>query len=427
MRQQRTAVVNSAGLLQGSAWITAGQLFAVAARFLAGLVVARVLGPEGRGQYALVVLVPSLLTMVLSLGLGPAATYLLGRQKVPVGQVAANSLLWGAGGGTTIVLGLLVFWGVAQPPFLPDLSFPLVALSCAAVPFALVHLFISYAFLGLGQAKKFGILLLIEGFGQVVYLILFVIAAQWGLLGATLAWTLTVVTQALFAVAWLGGRVLLSLRPNLQTFREALSYGLRIYPMAVMQYLALRFDQLLVEFFAGTGPLGLYAIAISLAEAALQIPMALSTALFSRVSTSTNLQADLITPRVLRATVILTVLEAGALLVLARPLVQFLFGFEFESAVPALLWLLPGIVLYAVARILAGDLAGRGYPLLCSLAVGISLIATIVLDFAWIPGQGIVGAAWASSVAYGAHAAVLLIGFLRISRPASVQLARPRR
>ena len=46
----------------------------------------------------------------------------------------------------------------------------------------------------------------------------------------------------------------------------------------------------------------------------------------------------------------------------------------------ALLWLLPGIVLFSIANVLAAYIAGIGKPRLNLLVSGVSLIVTITLD-----------------------------------------------
>jgi len=309
-------MMGNAEFARGGLWLTATRMVAVAARFLVGLIVARLLGPEGRGQYALLVLVPTILVQLLSLGLGQANTFFLGRRRAPAGPIAANSLLLGGIGGTVAVAAFLVAWKAWQPSLLPGISLSLLALSCLAVPFALVHFFASFALLGLGQIKRFGALLLIEGVGQLGYLAIFLILTDWGLLGAILAWSLTTTTCALVAVVWLVRPVVATLRPDRSLLKETLSYGLRIYPAAIMQYLNLRFDQLLVEYLAGAVPLGLYAAAVSMTEAAWQVPIALSTVLFSRVTTTTDRHADIATPRVLRATVAIALVECALLLLL---------------------------------------------------------------------------------------------------------------
>jgi Na+-driven multidrug efflux pump len=75
--------------------------------------------------------------------------------------------------------------------------------------------------------------------------------------------------------------------------------------------------------------------------------------------------------------------------------------------------LLPGIVIFSVANVLAAYIAGIGKPRLNLYVSGISLIITITLDFALIPKLNIVGAAIASTVSYSVAAFMLIFFFIR--------------
>ena len=59
--------------------------------FGVAVVVARALGPEGRGVYALVLLSASIAQAVLNLGMGVAAVYELGKGSAPAARVLANT------------------------------------------------------------------------------------------------------------------------------------------------------------------------------------------------------------------------------------------------------------------------------------------------------------------------------------------------
>ncbi len=59
--------------------------------FGVAVVVARALGPEGRGVYALVLLSASIAQAFLSLGIGVAAVYELGKGSAPAARVLANT------------------------------------------------------------------------------------------------------------------------------------------------------------------------------------------------------------------------------------------------------------------------------------------------------------------------------------------------
>jgi hypothetical protein len=76
-----------------------------------------------------------------------------------------------------------------------------------------------------------------------------------------------------------------------------------------------------------------------------------------------------------------------------------------------MLWLIPGTVAFTVAKILQNDLAARGHLDHCLVACLIVLVTMLVLDWLWIPADGALGAARASSVAYVAASAYSLVAY----------------
>jgi O-antigen/teichoic acid export membrane protein len=107
---------------------------------------------------------------------------------------------------------------------------------------------------------------------------------------------------------------------------------------------------------------------------------------------------------------------AIGLAVFGKPAIRVLFSAGFLPAYPALLILLPGVVLLGTAKILTNDIAGRGYPHYNSITSAISLIATVALDFVLVPTRGIVGAALASTLAYSLTFAVSVVFYVLVSR-----------
>ena len=90
-----------------------------------------------------------------------------------------------------------------------------------------------------------------------------------------------------------------------------------------------------------------------------------------------------------------------------------MYGEPFRPSVAALLWLLPGIVIFSVANVLAAYMAGIGKPRLNLLVSGVSLFVTLTLDIILIPRFNIVGAAIASTISYTLTAFLLIVFFVR--------------
>jgi O-antigen/teichoic acid export membrane protein len=90
-----------------------------------------------------------------------------------------------------------------------------------------------------------------------------------------------------------------------------------------------------------------------------------------------------------------------------------LYGEPFRPSIAALLWLLPGVVLFTIANVLAAYIAGIGKPHLNLWVSGISLVITIALDLILIPKLNIVGASIASTVSYSVSAVMLIMFFVR--------------
>jgi O-antigen/teichoic acid export membrane protein len=85
----------------------------------------------------------------------------------------------------------------------------------------------------------------------------------------------------------------------------------------------------------------------------------------------------------------------------AGPLIRLLFGASFLPAVPALLWLLPGIVMLSVNTIYMNYFASTGMPPVTILAPAAAALFNVGLNLALIPRLGIVGASISSVAAYG--------------------------
>ena len=175
--------------------------------------------------------------------------------------------------------------------------------------------------------------------------------------------------------------------------REALGIGLRGQIGNILQLVSLRLDQLIVPAFLSLSSAGVYLIAVRATEALAQVGSAAGSLIFPEVARQGDVVETSLTERAVRATSVMIGVAGLALGLLAEPFLAIAFGPEFTSGSLALRIMLVAMLPLSMARILAGDLKGRGRPGTVSIAMGLAAVITVLLDLVLIPRLGIVGAA----------------------------------
>ncbi|MDP3937932.1 MAG: oligosaccharide flippase family protein [Deltaproteobacteria bacterium] len=370
------------------------------------IITVRLLGAEGRGILTLVFLIPSVGVTLAGFGLGSANVYFLNRGGVARETLFANSVVAALGFS---ILSITLFWAGWQwfgPRVLPGVTPVLALMGLTVIPLALLNGHILSLLQGAQRFLRMNLLILSA---QVIALVTLVVALgvfHAGVGGAALAQLLAaVLALGLTVYMFMGpGDRFKSLRPNLDVFRRSLSYGLREHVSNIAMLLSYRIDIFFIAAMAGARAVGLYAVAVMVAELFLYLPRAVSTVLVPRVANgSVRDGANNVarTARVVSVIVGACVLVVGAI---ALPLVRLVFSSEFSEAAPALVALLPGIYALSISRVLSAYFTGTlGQPGLSAKAATVALGLNLPLNLLLIPSYGITGAAVASSVAYGAH------------------------
>ncbi len=179
-------------------------------------------------------------------------------------------------------------------------------------------------------------------------------------------------------------------------------------------------DQLVLSQTVASADLGRYAIAVSLTSLPVPLVAAIGNVAFPRLAAQ-QVVTDT-TRRMQRYAIVASAGISAAILVplavVAYWLIPFLFGAGYRGAVP-LLWILtPGAAFLACGQVVGDLLRGRNYPAVVAWAQGLAAIFTVVLLIALLPVIGVYGAAIASTVAYGAALAAMLRSLRHLPRHA---------
>ena len=410
-------VINSAAFARGTTLTFVTGVTNLALGIGTSVILARVLGPEGRGIYALAMLLPSLIVTFGNLGIGPATVYYVARGEFRREEILGNNILLSAGiGGIGVLAGLVVVLFFRETVF-PGVAPGYLLLALLLVPVQVFSSYVRQVLLGAQRIKEFNYVQIAQSAFFLGFVALALLGLRAGVTGAIVAGLFSRLVADLlvfrFALRVSGG---IDLKPNRTYIKRATTYGIQAHLSNILGFLNYRVDMFLVNGFLGPSAVGLYSVGVGLVEKLWMISHAASTVLFPRVAAENEEQRRKeFTPLVARTVLWTTALGALVLAFVARWIVLLLYSEAFLPAVGALQALLAGVVALSAGRVLSNDIAGRGRPILNTYRGLITVVTNILLNVLWIPRYGIVGAAWASTVSYTVSFLTALFFYCRLS------------
>lgn len=370
------------------------QIGALGCGLLVGVLIARVLGPAGKGAFAWLMLWPALLVVAGRLGLDAAATYYC--RVDPASRAALQRMIAPVAGAIGISLSL-AFLGLALWSGRGEATVDgrLLAVALATAPVALYTALTGGVLLGCGWVRAFNLLTLLVPALQAAALLLlwWHDPARLTLLVALSCWAGATLLAA--ATAWLLGRRAAGggQRAGRDLVRRSLRYGLQVHLGGIAAHLNLRLMHFLVGSLLGAHGLGIYAVAVSGAEVLAYFAIAESLVLFPAASALPSAERWRLIWRRTRRTLGLFC-AAGVMAFLAvGPIVQLLFGEAFAGVVPVFRLLLPGMAAHSLNLMLGTGLRAAGKPLAPTRAAWIALAISAPLAPLVLSHWGLLGAA----------------------------------
>jgi O-antigen/teichoic acid export membrane protein len=375
------------------------------------LIVARALGPVGRGDVAFLTAIAWLTSNLAALGIQEANANFAGAEPRLRRTLATNSLILSVLFGTASAAALIILIA-AFPAVAGESSSELRWLVYAALPMLVLQLYLRF----LVQADyAFAV-------ANAAYFVPTVLnVAVNGLLA-----TLGLLSVGTAVATWVGGQFVGTLilawyvarsagfgRPELHLAKRTLNFGLRSHAGRVMLLGNYRLDQWLLGGIAGSRELGLYSVAVAWAEALWYLPTALAAVQRPDLVRATRRDAARQTATAFRGVVFVTVLLIVVAIVAAPVLCVTVFGEEFRGSIDDLRILTFGALGIVALKQLGNALTAQGKPLSASAAISVAFVTTVILDVLLIPPFGGAGAALASTLSYTAGGIVVAVIFAK--------------
>lgn len=379
----------------------------MAVGLLTGILVARTLGPDGRGALAAVLTAPQVLGWLFGMGCGKAVTYALSRDPALGGRLLTTWALM-----LLPVAAVAVAVGEAALPDLlsaqPAETLALARIYLPTIALALMAELVLGLVLGGQDFLGFNALSFAQpALTAVAYLLLwaaglFTVESAVAAQAAASALVLAAATVRVVARHGLG-------RPDAALGRRTLWYALRTHGEIVGGVVTQRLDMLIIPAVLPAAGVGLYALATNLSWLVVGLSGALATVVMPAAAHRGESGRALILHS-LHATLAVGVLLAGGLFLFADLAIRLVYGPDFAGSALPLRVLLPGAVLYAAASILLNGLYAENRPFTATVAQSLGMAATVAGLLLFLRTGGILAAAIVSTVAYAlVFAAALLL------------------
>lgn len=384
------------------------QFIGLVSGFVISIITARILGPESRGEFSMLLNTSGFLCLLFGFSYGTSMVYIIANNKMPLrSTINSFSVL-------VLILTTLCFITLFLLPsslhhfFIPGPGHARFYLWVLFALFILTIVGILYNSVLSGKKlfKEQQVLFLATSLISIIaYIVVFIFRKEFDI---------DVQKFALFYV-------LLAILPNMGYYliylkktrpamnaqfldagqmKYVLSFSLMAYLCTIFHFLSCRIDFWVVEYYNGSKDLGIYSLAVNLAQMLWILPQAISVILLSYAGDENKQKSNSNTNTLSRVALAIIFFAAVFLFFTIDFFMPLLFGKEYADSAFLFKMLLFGVVPFSLTTILSSYFAGSGQVKVNLYCSCLGFISCFVLDLVFIPKFGTVGAAFASGVAY---------------------------
>lgn len=404
--QSRLLRPTSLSTLQSMFASCVGQLAVI----VSGICAARILGVHDRGQLALFILIPLILTVTGALGVPIATTYYIARdtsnargivkaiRKIVVVQIITIAAV--------NLVTLIVIYNSA-----PNGLKWAAATTLILIPTKLAQDYGSGILQGQQRFRAFNVTRCLPSFAYALSILVVFAVGRGHLLAVTVCYSLSTATAGLATlfVALRGlppGEVSeRNPRPN-----DLIKFGIKALFGAIYPTETFQIDQAFVGLFLSRVALGTYVVGVSFTNLPRFIAQSVGLVAYPHVAAiSDHREARKAVWRFFWLVFAMSIVICGSLELATPTLIPLFFGNAFRGSISVTQILLISSFIVSIRRVLSDGMRGAGYPALGTLAELSGLLILLPSLIILIPMGGLTGAAIAMPIAAAGGFIVLLL------------------
>ncbi|WP_168405049.1 oligosaccharide flippase family protein [Acinetobacter indicus] len=365
---------------------------------------ARMIGAEGMGVYSLVILLPIILSQILTLGLQSSNILFIGTGKTSIAEVIFVNIFYIILVSIIFTLLGLFFLEYIMEYFFSSIDKLPVLISLLTLSPLLIIAIVPSIFQANQQFNTFNLITLIQPILGLISLLIIELGES-SVNYAMIAYSLSSWLTAIIIVSVLikGNKITFSVKA-LQLYWSSKSYGLQSHLSNVITLFNYKIALIFLGFFSNALAVGIYTVATQMIEKLWLPSQAASSILFPKLTHAfnedNNFDASQLTIFVAKIILVITSFFGIIFILLSHWIFVNLFGQDFSKSAFICLILLPGIIAWAPSRVIAHDIAARGYANINLHNSFVILFINLISNLIFIYLFGLLGAAIATSITY---------------------------
>lgn len=383
-------------------------------QFLTAIIVARAVGPEGKGALALLTGLTAILVSLVGLGIPSGAAVLYPHGPRSRAEVIGTALAVTT--ASCVALFVACAWGgsryllaVLSENDRANLEWSWIVLAFVAVAPAALVAVADVILIAANAMRVYAVRTAVNGLGAVALTWILTFHLGWGVAGALASYPLAATASlGVFGYWWWNAEERRLVRVTTGCAWALLRVGVQQHAIGIIALVAKRIDVFLLAGMLTLQDAGFYAAGILIPQAIVGIPRATMWPLVSSLASNPTAVPEAVA-QISRLQVLLMALISLLLFPAVPGIVDTLFGGAFAPSIAPFRWALVGLAFTPVTITVNAILTARGEPGLSILSAVVGTGIQLTLMILLIPRFGASASAAALSANFITTALVQLI------------------
>lgn len=361
---------------------------------LISILVARVLGPEGRGLFGIATAISTLGVQLGLMGFHSANTFHISKNPSLLPVMISNSFLVSLLFGT-LTMGLLYCFRhqIQGYAFLP---LSLLILCLALVPINICFTLIQGLLTGLHKFKTYNLSEILNKAFYTACILACILFGALSPLTATFFQGVGFVVSILFMIKALSKSYTHLTKPSLSLLKENFFYGGKAYLACFLAWGVMRLDIFILQRFQNLEQVGYFSVALSLIDTLLLFSSVVASILHPKLCIEPDLKKKWALTKKAALGSSLVIFLGATLVILWKAPIQWMFGIQFMPCHKTILYLLPGFILLSLETLFVQFIISIRFPwsLVCIWGIGLGLKFFVSMHLVPILGVKGIGISW---------------------------------